>query len=182
MEKSVDAGDEQSEFARLYARLFQKIKDGIRAKYGNGPPDPEDIAQAAFEKLGARMRRVEIEDPEAYIWVSARNILLSEKRAELVRTKNLSEIEQRLLPEQHNTLDPERVSSASEQLEQVFRVLAEMPERRRNIFLLTRVHGLTLEQAGQRFGISRPAATRHVAIATKLLANALVSDPSHSQS
>lgn len=170
----------ESGFAQLYAQLFTKIKDGIRATYGSGPPDPEDIAQAAFEKLGARMQLVDIQDPEAYVWVAARNILLSEKRAESVRINNAEELKRRLFPEPQETLDPERISAASEQLTQVIHALEEMPERRRTIFLLTRVHGLTLREAGHQFGISKTAAIRHVAIATEALTEALKSDLSRS--
>lgn len=174
---SVFDGDiEQCEFARIYNRLFVKIKEGIRSTYGSGPPDPEDVAQAAFEKLGSRMRVADIRDPEGYVWIAARNILLSEKRAESVRRNNSEEVIRRLFPDTFVALDPERISAATEQLAQVVDTLAKMPERRREIFLLTRVHGLTLKEAGGHFGISKAAAIRHVALATQTLTKALETD------
>ncbi|MEM1052557.1 MAG: sigma factor-like helix-turn-helix DNA-binding protein, partial [Pseudomonadota bacterium] len=53
------------------------------------------------------------------------------------------------------------------------RVLQDMSERRRGIFIANRIDGLTPEQAGARFGVSRTAAMRHIANATAAIAEAI---------
>ncbi|MEM1134031.1 MAG: RNA polymerase sigma factor [Pseudomonadota bacterium] len=162
-----------ADFQKLYQRYFNKLVNGLRRSYGAGPPDPEDVAQAAFEKLGRRETLTDISDPENYIWVAARNIILLEKRRQAVRNANASEIEMRFFGEQGDTFEPERILIAKDQLSLVMETLSRMPERRRQIFMLARVHGLTPAEAGQRCGVSRTAAVRHIAKATSAIAAAL---------
>ncbi|MEM9168011.1 MAG: sigma-70 family RNA polymerase sigma factor [Pseudomonadota bacterium] len=158
---------------RLYRRYFLKLKTGLLKTYGSGPPDPEDVAQAAFARLSDRKDLTDIKDPESYLWVAARNIVLTEKRREAVQRGNAAEVERRFFGETCDVIEPERVFMAKDQLELVMDVLAQMPERRRRIFMLHRVHGLTLDDAGKRCGVTRTAAIRHVAVATRLIAEAV---------
>lgn len=178
------AGDEHqlllsSAFKSLYRRYFKKLVAGLRASYGAGPPDPEDIAQTAFEKLGRRGRLDDIQDPEGYLWIAARNTVLTEKRREMVRNANEDEVSRHFFGESCDTFEPQRVLSAKQQLKLVMDTLHHMPERRRRIFILNRVHGLSPAKAGQRCGVSRTAAVRHIAIATQLINEALLA-PEHS--
>ena len=163
----------RAKFIDLYRRCSSKIAGNLRATYGPGPPDPDDVAQRAFETLNKQENIDEIRDPEGFVWICARNIIMSEKRAQRVRSDNQDEVEQRCFAAQGDTFDPERVLMAREQLDLVMETLHQMPERRRQIFMLNRVHGLTPKEAGQRCGVSRSAAVRHIALATSQIAKAL---------
>ncbi|MEM1104031.1 MAG: RNA polymerase sigma factor [Pseudomonadota bacterium] len=162
-----------SALERLYRSYFKKLAAGIRATYGSGPPDPEEVAQAAFAKLTDRGDLADIRDLEGYVWVAARNIILTEKRRDAVERGAAGEVERRFFGEGCDVFDPERVFTAREHLDLVMETLAAMPERRRRIFMLHRVHGLTIEAAGRRCGVTRTAAIRHIAIATRLITEAL---------
>ena len=157
----------------LFRRLFAKLAGDLRRTYGTGPPDPEDVAQRAFQKLSEREKQDEIRDPEGFLWICARNIIMTEKRSERVRAANRDEVERRFFGSAIDTFDPERVFIANEQLDIIFETLKRMPERRRRIFELNRIHGLTPEQAGKEVGISRSSAARHIALATGMIAEAL---------
>ena len=161
------------ELAELYRQYFDELSDSLRATYGNGPPDPEDVAQHAFERLGRRMDEAPPERPKGFLWICARNIIMDAKRAERVRHRNGSEVENRFFVGSSDSLDPERVFMAGEQLRLVEDVLRQMPKRRRQIFVLARVHGLTPAAAGKRVGVSRTSAVRHIALATEEIAKAL---------
>jgi RNA polymerase sigma factor (sigma-70 family) len=160
-------------FSRLYSRYFSRLVAGLRARYGNGPPDPADVAQQAFVQLSVRHNLDELADPEAYVWITARNIMISEKRAMHVRSQHARQVAHGLLGARCDDFDPERVLIAKEELGLVMKTLRKMPKRRRMIFLLVRVEGMTPEQAGHRVGVSRSSAVRHVALATAALAEAL---------
>lgn len=167
-------------FAAFYQRYFPRLVAGLRATYGSGPPDPDEVAQAAFEKLSNRGNLDDIKDLEGYVWIAARNIVMSAKRAERVRDNNRYEVEDRFFSDGQDTFDPERVFIAKEQLAVIIKVVKAMPERRRRIFLLNRLHGLTPEKAGEACGVSRSSAVRHIGLATAAIAEALAdpdSDP-----
>lgn len=163
----------QFAFKALYERYFPKLVAGLRAVYGAGPPDPDDVAQAAFEKLSARQTLEDIQDAEGFVWIAARNIVMSAKRAERVCSGNKDEVERRFFGQSCDTFDPERVLMARQQLSVVMESLRQMPERRRRIFILNRFHGLTPEKAGASCGVSRSSAVRHIALATAAIAQAL---------
>ncbi|MEM1412374.1 MAG: sigma-70 family RNA polymerase sigma factor [Pseudomonadota bacterium] len=157
----------------LYERFFLKLVVGLRATYGDGPPDPEDIAQAAFVKLKKRGSLDDIRDPEGFVWIAARNLMLSEKRKQAVANNHSEEISRRYFSDGCDNFDPECVFRSQQQLTLVAQTLNEMPERRRRIFILNRVHGLTPAQAGARCGVSRSSAVRHIAIASEALVRTL---------
>ncbi|MEM8919315.1 MAG: sigma-70 family RNA polymerase sigma factor [Pseudomonadota bacterium] len=164
---------QKSILSKLYARYFKQLVAGLRATYGSGPPDPDDIAQRAFAKLSAHARFGEIEDLEGYVWITARNLMLTEIRSMGVRSRHARQELQDASGDQCDEFDPERVLIAREELEIVMRVLEDMPERRRNIFLAKRVDGLSAKAAGRKYGVSRSSAVRHIAIATTEISIAL---------
>ena len=161
-------------FKRFYRRYFATLASNLRATYGAGPPDPEEVAQRAFDRLLARESLDDIADLEGFVWICARNVIMSEKRAERVRQNNKEQVALRFFGATCDEFDPERVLMAKEQLALVMEALEAMPERRRRIFMLNRVHGLTPEQAGRRCGVSRSSAVRHIAVATAIIAETLV--------
>ncbi|MEM6909361.1 MAG: RNA polymerase sigma factor [Pseudomonadota bacterium] len=161
---SSGAGDAASSpFDRLYRSYFGPLLRGLRSLYGDGPPDPADIAQEAFARLAARGRLDEIGDLEGFVWISARNLMITRTKSRVMRDTNRREVCTRIYGEESDTFDPERVLIASDELDRIMEVVAEMPKRRREIFLLNRVHGLTPKAAGERLGVSRSAAVKHIA-------------------
>lgn len=158
----------------FYDAYYSDLLKGLRSTYGAGPPDPEDVAQQAFLKLAEAPDLDTIRSLENYVWICARNVYLSEKRAYGVRARNRQEVTRRMFGSTCDEFDPERVLNARQQIDVVMDTLSKMPERRQQIFLLNRVHGLTPAEAGRRCGVSRTAAVRHIAIATSTLATALV--------
>ncbi|MEM9085020.1 MAG: sigma-70 family RNA polymerase sigma factor [Pseudomonadota bacterium] len=163
--------------AALYQSYFDQLVAGLRATYGGGPPDPSDIAQRTFEKLSARGGLNGIDDPEGYTWIVARNLMMTELRSQSVRARHATDAQSSHPVAACDELDPERVLIAKDDLEVVMSTLREMPERRRNIFLAKRVEGMTAEAAGAKFGVSRTAAIRHIAIATAAISEALGHGP-----
>lgn len=159
-------------FAGLYHHYFGKLTSELHSTYGSGPPDPEDVAQQAFERLNNVNDITNIENPEGFLWVCARNIIISEKRAEQVRFKHEQELKQRYCSYSENS-DPERTTIANNHLDVIKATLQSMPPRRRQIFLYNRVHGLTPEKAGEKCGVSRTAAVKHIAAASALISQAM---------
>ncbi|MEM1134117.1 MAG: sigma-70 family RNA polymerase sigma factor [Pseudomonadota bacterium] len=165
-----DAGEGQSRLRTLYARYFADLVSHLRWRYGSGPPDPTDIAQATFEKLSQHGMISDVDNLEAYAWTTANNLIRNERRALLVRNAHAQQENSENIGAECDEFDPERVVMAREELKIVLEALKQMPERRRDVFIACRIDGLNPRQAGERLGISRSAAVRHLALATEFLA------------
>ena len=171
---AVHAESAQAEdlLARVYREYAPELIAGIRSRFGDGPPDPEDAAQAAFHQVYERGNYASIRNLRAYLWRTARNIILSETRNTNARANYDYQIEQLYFAVQGDNLSPENVINARQQLEAINECLRSMPEKRRRAFMLYRVEQLTLVEVGRRLGISRTAVTKHISRA-QLQINAL---------
>lgn len=161
----------------FYRDHFHRFVADLRAKFGSGPPDPEDVAQQAFEKL---LNHSEMQEPirsvKAYLWMTCRNIIISELRSQkTAKQRDLEYAEQKHEP-QGSVLCPERVLASREQLSIVEDLLSKMPDRRRQSFTLVRIHGLSKTEAARELGISRTATSKHLAKATQEILSVLLDD------
>ena len=153
---------EVTEFAALYRDYVAELSDGIRGRFGDGPPDPEDIAQEAFQKLLERGDVSKIKNLRAYLWRTARNLVLTSKRSASQRSNYDFEVEHIFFPLRDDISSPEVITVAREQLRAINDLLRAMPEKRRWALLLYRLEGLTLNEIAARFGISRTAVSKHI--------------------
>ncbi|MEM0912231.1 MAG: sigma-70 family RNA polymerase sigma factor [Pseudomonadota bacterium] len=147
----------------LYKHHLTKLVGYLRKQFGDGPPDPEDVAQLAFQKLIERKDSHKIKNLQAFLWRTARNLTLNGHRYNQVRKDRDFEVEQLYFAEKSNDSTPERVLEVKQQLTIVSRVLQQMPDRRREAFVLNRVEGLNPAQIAGKFGITRAAVVKHIA-------------------
>ena len=152
---------------RLLTKVFHESQGALiaqlRRSFGNGPPDPEDTVQLAFQKLAERNDLSDIRDFQAFLWRTARNLVLKEKRSEDVRNRYDFELEHLYFPLQGDELTPQRVSEVKEQLRMVSAALQSMPERRAQAFVAVRIEGLSINETASRLGVSRTAVNNHIA-------------------
>lgn len=160
---SGNGGASAGDLAELYRVYARELSDGLRYRYGDGPPDPEDVVQEAFRRVFEHRKPQEIKNVRAFLWRTARNLVMDRKRSDSRRSKLDFEVEQVFFPIRGDQISPETVIEAKAQLDLINRVLREMPDKRRTAFLLHRVDGLTLRDTGARLGISRTAVAKHIA-------------------
>lgn len=152
----------RADLSLLYRENTKELAGYLRRVFGNGPPEPEDVAQEAFQKLSAHADLSQIRNLRAFLWRTARNIVLTHKRNLDVRTKYDFEIEHLYFAAEGSGSSPERVLEVKEQLQIIRATLKKMPERRRLSFLWHRVEGLSFTAVGRRLGITRHAVVKHV--------------------
>ena len=150
------------ELRALYLDYSAQLSATIRKMYGDGPPDPDDVAQEAFHRVIARGDISSIRNLKAFIWRTARNLVLKDRHLTEMRSRHDFEIEQIYFPSTGDDSTPERIISAKEQIRAINEVLGKMPEKRRRAFILHRIEGVSVAEAGRRLGISRTAAAKHV--------------------
>ena len=148
----------------LYARHWGELCHYIRKHFGPGPPDPEDVAQDAFMKFAAIDDREAIDNPRAYLFRMAHNILVDEHRWLALRRANPGDSEARPASDDRT---PERVLVGRERLEILMGCLRAMPAVRRRSFLLNRLQGLSCAAIARMTGYSESAIKKHIDLALK---------------
>ncbi|MGD1956979.1 MAG: RNA polymerase sigma factor [Sphingomonadales bacterium] len=164
---------ENQAVSNLYGDYRDELSRALRASYGNGPPDPDDIAQDAFHKVLARGDLASIDNLKAFLWRTARNLVINAKRQADVRSRYDYEIENLVFASKGYDSSPETVIEAREQLAIINETLKTMPPTRSRAFILHRFDGLTAAEVGRKLGISRPAASKHIARAAADLSAAI---------
>jgi RNA polymerase sigma factor (sigma-70 family) len=145
---------------RLYAEHSGPLNRYISTRFGPGPPEPEEVAQAAFAKLAGEDIAA-IDNPRAFLYTIACNIVIDHHRSASRRSavhRNLLSSEADRLSD----LSPERVLIAKEKFAVFEAALKKMPVMRRRIFLMVRVEGQTPADVARRFGVSENAIHQHV--------------------
>lgn len=154
----------------LYARHWGELCHYIKKHFGQGPPDPEDVAQDAFIRFAAIENRAAIDNPRAYLFRAAHNALVDEHRRLALRRANPADID---VQTASDDLTPERVLVGQERLEILARSLRAMPAARRRSFLLNRLQGLSCAAIARMTGYSESAVKKHIDVALKHLEAAL---------
>ncbi len=154
----------------LYARHWGELCHYIKKHFGPGPPDPEDVAQDAFMRFVAIENRHAIDNPRAYLFRTAHNVLVDEHRRLALRGASPADTEARPASDDRT---PERVLVGQEQLEILTRSLRAMPAARRRSFLLNRLQGLSCAAIARMTGYSESAVKKHIDVALMDLEAAL---------
>ncbi|MEO0421950.1 MAG: sigma-70 family RNA polymerase sigma factor [Pseudomonadota bacterium] len=163
----------------LYASYLETLIAQLRARFGSGPPEPEDMAQRAFIQLIRRGDYASIRDPKAYLFRAATNAALSELRAISVRAHHAGQVRQ-----QHQVQSPERPGALPDQLvssrqllARAMQVIEGLPAKPRRIFRQRRFEDLSISEIARREGISRAAVRKHLARATAAVDKMLADCP-----
>jgi len=135
---------------RLFAEHNRSLIRFLRTRL-RSDQEAKDVAQEAYVRL------LQIDQPgtvsflRAYLFRTALNIATDRMRAEAIRhIAHQDPIFDDVLTEP----DPERTTSAREQLRLVSESLAELPTKPRLAFLWHRVSDMTIEAVAQRLGVS----------------------------
>ena len=145
-------------YPRLYsfARSFLKLEEGI-----------DDILQEVFIKIW--QHRKEIKSPDtfnAYIFTISRNLLLNELRRKLNNEKLRNEIYAKSVGEEYLLSEKVEFNELKEKLDQL---IQELPERQQNIFMLSRVEGMSNREIAKKLEISEKTVEYHISQSIKTI-------------
>ncbi|MEM9759113.1 MAG: RNA polymerase sigma factor [Pseudomonadota bacterium] len=163
---------DRDSYAAAYHEHFDDLVRYLTFAYGKGPPEPEDVAHQAFERL-LTVDLSQLRNARAFLRTCAQNILVSMLRKHGTEQRQADHDIAQALGWDGVEVDPERVYLVREQMEVVMRVLSNLPKRRRRIFMLNRVHGLRPAAIARQLGIGRSAVVRHLTIASVAIADAI---------
>ncbi|MEM9170579.1 MAG: sigma-70 family RNA polymerase sigma factor [Pseudomonadota bacterium] len=147
---------------KLYRTHASDLTRFLRKEFGPGPPEPEDVAHEAFQKLAEQIDLSRIANPRAFLWRTARNLILTKKRNAGRRSKFDYEIELFFFASGGPKNNPEGVLEVNQQLDAVKAVIRSMPDNRRKAFLWRRLEGVKMGEIAERLGVSRRAVSKHL--------------------
>lgn len=142
---------------------YGKLRRFLLRRLSNSE-DAADVAQSSFERVYAHALASPIASPRALLFRTARNICIDEARHRAVAR---AWIEERAAVDADDSVPSAEQAAAHRQLvERVAERLAQLPARRREVFLLYRVFGQSRQAIAQRLGITEAAAAKHLVRAT----------------
>lgn len=152
--------ERRKQLSELYDTHWKALCRYLRAQFGAGPPDPEDVAQIAFTRF-ATAATAEVVNPSAFLYATARNVVIDYRRQERRSKAHDAEI---AAPAENNVygLTPEDVLLQGERFEILAQALESMPAKHRRLVLLHRFEGLSYAEIGQRFGMSAENVRKHI--------------------
>lgn len=155
--------------ADLYRSEGPRLQRYLAARLGSAA-SAGDIVHGIFLRIierGISWRG----DPAAYLSRAARNAAIDHLRSEGRHRDLLG----RIMPEQMSAQVPgaEEVIVAREALARLEQALAALPDRRRHVFLLSRVHGRSYAEIARAMGISERMVAKHMARAVMACQQAL---------
>ncbi len=153
-------------FNHYYPRLFNFSKSFLKVEDGI-----DDILQEVFVRIW--QGRKNITNPEtfnSYVFTITRNLLLNELRRRL-NNKNLKERVCKLSVASEYSLVEE--IEYHDLKEKVDKAVDELPERQKEIFILSRNEGLSHKEIAEKLKISTKNVEYHIALALKFLRHKL---------
>ena len=139
----------------LYRRYWGELCQYLRAKYGDGPPEPEDIAQAAFAKFAELDNVGSIRNPRAYLYRVARNIRVDQCRRDRTHDRFVAQETHLEAANDATEVGPERVLIGKEEFAVLEAAIRDLDQRERDFLLLHRLHNLGYTDIARRAGMSR---------------------------
>jgi RNA polymerase sigma-70 factor (ECF subfamily) len=152
-------GERRRQLSDLYRVHWQGLCGYVRAQFGPGPPEPEDVAQSAFMRFAAADPQ-HIHNPRAFLYATARNLVIDHHRREQ-RVAAHEQAEQSGEDRVYE-LSPENVLLQAERFRILARALERMPLKRRRLVLLNRFEGLSYAEIGEQFGMSAENVRKHI--------------------
>lgn len=138
-------------YYRELLRYFTRHGDGDAAA---------DVVQEAYARIYALQRTgTSVFNPRALLYHAGRNIAAARAKRQAAEQRMLDTLG---LVAADAAPSVERHAIARQQLEGLMRRLSAMPRKRREAFILVRIHGFSYREAGEHLGVSVAAIERHV--------------------
>jgi len=144
----------------VYVRYRSELCSSIVNKFQVTRDEAEDIVHAAFARV-VEIKDQTIKNPRALLYKMSYNIAIDRKRHGAVCQKHVDSVidsESAVVEE----LGPERVFEGNRRLQIVQKVMWAMPEKRRQLFVMSRFDGLSYAEIARRVGLSETAVRKQI--------------------
>jgi RNA polymerase sigma-70 factor (ECF subfamily) len=139
---------------------YEEIKGYIQRKTGSSAV-ASDIVQETWLRA-ARHSAKQPENPLAYLYRTATNLLLDKQRQDMTHGRYFDDsewaeaVECPLAP-------PDRAAGVRQELEVLADALSDLPEKNRTVFLLSRCEGFTMREIALQLNINESTVEKQIA-------------------
>ena len=152
----MDCPNKLEKIKDIYGQYWHDLCGFVRGKFGGGPPDPEDVAQATFLKYADVEDHSAISNPKAFLFATARNMVVDYHRS----PKNYQPSQDQIDAQEKNekssdVFNPETVFMGKQEANIVESVIMQLSERDRAFVLMNRLEGMTYTEIAKQANMSR---------------------------
>lgn len=158
----------QSNWFRTHIEPHERMLRGwLRNSYGN-EHDIDDVIQETYSKVLRSHLKKPILSPKAYLFSSARHVMISRLRKEKPHKKTyLEDIEAMGILSNDNQVAQQVIKS--EDLDTLKDAIDSLPKRCRQVITLRKIHGLSQKEVALELGITVNTVETQAAIAMRKL-------------
>ena len=154
-------GDEQA-FRELYDRYWYKMYVLAHRKLRRKEV-AEELAQELFVMLWQKREALRVINLQAFLGVSLRNLIVDYVRRNIQEEHYLDQLRLFFPTETMATSEAVQLNELSEAIQNT---LAKLPEKTREIFVLSRFEHLTIREIAQRLNLSEKTIEYHLSRST----------------
>ena len=130
--------------------------------------DVDDVIQETYAILASMADVSHVRQPRAYVFQVAQSVVLQQlRRAQVVPIEAVAEIDR--LDISGDDVCPERRASSHQELARVEALIASLPDKCRQAFVLRRVEGYSQREIAQRMNISENTVEKHICKGLRVL-------------
>ena len=156
----------------LYNDHWDELCGWLYKRYGAGPPEPEDIAQTAFEKIAA-LESIESltkqkSNARAFLFTTAVNTALMAFRRLAVQRRYI-DYELKKHDKKVEEISPERIYSSKQYFERVVCTMDTLSDKQRELIVRNRIQGQTYAEIKAETGWSPADISRQLNTALAII-------------
>tara|TARA_R110002020_G_scaffold100419_1_gene237394 strand:+ start:439 stop:1014 length:576 start_codon:yes stop_codon:yes gene_type:complete len=160
---------DKAAFERIYEIFHKRIYLFCR-KYGLAELDAEEITQEVFVKLWVNRNTLDSEKSlNSYIYMISKNIIIDEFKKK-IKIRAAKEYQMSLIVPCNNVEEDMDYMDLKNLMDET---LLDLPERRREVFELSRIKGLSHKEISDELGISTKTVENHLNLAIHNFRDAL---------
>ncbi|ROM90947.1 RNA polymerase subunit sigma [Pseudomonas brassicacearum] len=148
----------------MLENYYRELVCFINARLGNRQV-AEDVVHDAYVRVLERASDTPIEQPRAFLYRTALNLVIDGHRRNVSRQAESLEVLDS--EERYFTPSPQTSFDHAQRLELLQQALAELAPLCRESFLLRKLEGLSHAEIAERLGISRSLVEKHIVNAMK---------------
>ena len=159
--------ESQAQLLRTHAR-FRTALERYFMRRIRPETEVDDAVQEVFVRLAKRGAVEDAENAAAYIFTTAKNVLIDRARRAKVRHEN-AHVEFDAETHGDEDFSPEHVLEQEERLALAAQIIEQMPERMRTVFVMRRLEGMRYAEIADTLGVSVSAVEKHMQRAMKFI-------------